>query len=150
MSLSLTYGSPEASCNNRADTYFGRGSAGLIKEFWTLCILLMLEEDLRRGPRLGAFVVLVVFEDGVTNGGTALFKTLEAFSRGAFFFSTSMELKTKGAGGGGAGREIIDSNTSLPAILTARHFLAVSKICFDRSDFACTCFSGRFMVHNCG
>ena len=31
--------------------------------------------------------------------GTALFKTVEAF-RGAFFFSTSVELKTKGAGGG--------------------------------------------------
>ena len=51
-----------------------------------------------------------------------------------FFFSTSMELKTKGAGGGGAGREIIDSNTSLPSILTSRHFLAVSAICFERSD----------------
>ena len=35
--LSLTYGSPEASCNNRADTYFGRRSASLMKEFWTLC-----------------------------------------------------------------------------------------------------------------
>ena len=38
----------------------------------------------------------------MTNGGTALFKTIEAFS-GAVFFLTSMELKTKGAGGGGAG-----------------------------------------------
>ena len=28
MSLSLTYGSPEASCIKRADTYFGRRSAG--------------------------------------------------------------------------------------------------------------------------
>ena len=38
-----------------------------------------------------------------------LFKTVEAF-RGAFFFSTSVELKlAKGAGGEGAGREIIDS-----------------------------------------
>ena len=27
MSLSLTYGSPEASCNKRPDTYFGRRSA---------------------------------------------------------------------------------------------------------------------------
>ena len=61
-----------------------------------------------------------------------------------------MELKTKGAGGGGAGREIMDSNTSLPATLTPKHFLAVSAICFDRSDFACTCFSGKFLVHNCG
>ena len=51
---------------------------------------------------------LVEFDD-VANGGTALLKTVEAFS-GTFFFSTSVELKTKGAGG--AGREIIDSNTS--------------------------------------
>ena len=43
MSLSLTYGSPEVPCNNnkRADTYFGRRSASLMKEFWTLCILVM-------------------------------------------------------------------------------------------------------------
>ena len=38
MSLSLTYGSPEASYNKRANTYFGRRSASLMKEFWTLCI----------------------------------------------------------------------------------------------------------------
>ena len=109
-----------------------------------------LEEDLRWGPRLGASVDLVEFEDGVTNGGVALFKIVEALSGGAFFFSTSVELKTKGAGGGGAGREMMDSNTSLPAILTPKHFLAVSAICFDRSDFACICFSGKFLVHNCG
>ena len=72
-----------------------------------------LEEDLRWGPRLGALVDLVEF--GVTNGGVALFKIVEALSGGAFFFSTSVELKTKGAGGGGAGREMMDSNTSLPA-----------------------------------
>ena len=36
MSLSLTYGSPEALFVKRADTYFGRRSAGLMKEFWTL------------------------------------------------------------------------------------------------------------------
>ena len=41
MSLSLTYGSPEALCNKRADTYFGRRSASLMKELWTLCILVM-------------------------------------------------------------------------------------------------------------
>ena len=35
-SVSLTYGSPEASCIKRADTYFGRRSASLMKEFWTL------------------------------------------------------------------------------------------------------------------
>ena len=41
ISLSLTYGSPEALCNNRADTYYGRRSASLMKEFCTLCILMM-------------------------------------------------------------------------------------------------------------
>ena len=106
-----------------------------------------LEEDLRWGPRLGALVDLVEFDDGVTSGGVALFKTVEALSRGAFFFSTSVELKTKGTRGGGAGREMMDSNTSLPEILTPKHFLALSVICFDRSDFACTCFSGKVLVH---
>ena len=80
-----------------------------------------LEEDLCWGPRLGALVDLVEFEDGVTNGDVALFKIVEALSGGAFFFSTSVELKTKGAGGGGAGREMMDSNTSLPAVLTPKH-----------------------------
>ena len=63
-----------------------------------------------------------------------------------------MELKTKGAGGGGGGvgREMTDSDTSLPAILTPKHLLAVSAICFDRLDFACTCFSGKVLVHKCG
>ena len=64
-----------------------------------------LEEDLRWGHRLGA---LVEFVDGVTSCGVTLFKTVEALSRGTFFFSTSVELKTKGAGGGGASREIMD------------------------------------------
>ena len=41
MSLSLTYGSPEASCNKQADTYLGRRNATLMKEFWTLCIFVM-------------------------------------------------------------------------------------------------------------
>ena len=43
MSLSLTYGSPEASSIKRAYTYFGGLSASLIKEFLTLCILLMTD-----------------------------------------------------------------------------------------------------------
>ena len=92
---------------------------------------------------------LVELEDGVTNGGVALFKIVEALIRGAFF-STSVELKTKGAGGGGAGREIMDSNTSLPLTFTPRHFLAVSAICLERSNLTWTCFSGKFLVHSCG
>ena len=124
---------------------------------WMVCLVMVLccggdslEEDLRWGARLGALVDLVEFVDGVTSCGVTLFKTVEALSRGPFFFSTSVELKTKGAGGGGAGREIMDSNTPFPWILTPRHFLAVSAICFERSDFACTCFSGKCLVHNCG
>ena len=65
------------------------------------CCADSLEEDFSWEPRLGAFVDLVEFDDGVTSCGAALFKTVEALSRGAFFFSTSAELKTKGAGGGG-------------------------------------------------
>ena len=38
ISLSFSYGSPEASCNKRADTYLGSRSASLMKEFWTLCV----------------------------------------------------------------------------------------------------------------
>ena len=62
--------------------------------------------------------------DDVANGvGVTLFKTVETLRR-AFFFLTSVELKTKGAWGGGAGRKMIDSNsTSLPSILTPKHFL---------------------------
>ena len=45
MSLSLTYGSPKASCIERANTYFGRRSAGLMKELWTLRILLMTDSE---------------------------------------------------------------------------------------------------------
>ena len=109
------------------DGLFGDGLADVL-----CCGGDSLEEDLRWGPRLGA---LVEFVDGETSCGVTLFKTVEALSRGAFFFSTSVELKTKGAGGGGAGREIMDSNTSLPWILTPRHFLSVSAICFERSAF---------------
>ena len=41
---------------------------------------------------------------------------------------------------------MMDPNTSLPSILTSKHFFAVSVICFDRSDFAYTCFSGKFIL----
>ena len=74
------------------------------------------EEDLRWEPRLGVFVHLVELDD-VANGGVTLFKTVDAL-RGTFFFST----RTKGTGGGGAGREMIDSDTSLPSILTLHIF----------------------------
>ena len=97
-----------------------------------------LGEELRCGPKLGVLVDLLEV-DGVG----VIFKTVEAL-RGAFFFSTSVELNTKGAGGGGAGREMIDSNTSLPSINAPKHFFAVSAICLDRSDLTCTCFSGSF------
>ena len=56
------------------------------------------EEDLRWGPILGVFVDLTVFDDEA-NDGVALFKIVEAL-RGTFFLSTSVELKTKGAGEG--------------------------------------------------
>ena len=45
MSLFLTYGSSEASCIMSELTYFGRQSASLMKEFWTLCILLMTDSE---------------------------------------------------------------------------------------------------------
>ena len=82
---------------------------GLVDEAW-FCCCDSLEENLRWEPRLGVLVDLVEFEDGVTNDGIALVKPVEAF-RGAFFFSTSVELKTKGTGGVGAGHEMMDSNT---------------------------------------
>ena len=106
---------------------------GLVNEV-LLCCGDSFEEDLRWEPRLRVFVDLVEFDDE-TNVGTTLFKTVEAF-RGTFFFSTSVELKTKSAGGGGAGREMINSNTSMPSIFTPEHFFAVSAICFERSDLA--------------
>ena len=102
------------------------------------------EEDLRCDPKPGVLVDLVELDGiGVT------FKTLKAL-RGAFFFSTSMELNTKGAGGGRAGREMNDSNTSLPSMMTPKTFFTVSAICLDRSDLTCTYFSGRLLVQICG
>ena len=66
------------------------------------------EEDSCWEPKLRIFVDLVELDD-VTNGvGVTLIKTVEAL-RGAFLFSTSMELNTKGAGEREAGREMIDS-----------------------------------------
>ena len=61
-----------------------------------------LEEDLRWGPRLGALVDLVEFEDGVTNGGVALFKIVEALSGGAFFFLYQRGAENKGRRGRGS------------------------------------------------
>ena len=43
MSLSLTYGSPEASCNKRAVTYFGRRSVSLMKEYFCIFVMTVSE-----------------------------------------------------------------------------------------------------------
>ena len=80
------------------------------------------EEDLRWEPKLEVFVDLAELDDVANGVGVTLFKTAEAL-RGTFFFLTSVELKTKGAGGRGAGPEMIDSNAPLPSILTSKHFL---------------------------
>ena len=69
----------------------------------------IFEEDLCWEPRLGVFVDFVESDDEAN--GVALFKTVEPL-RGAFFFLTSVEMKTKDAGGRGAGREMIDLNIS--------------------------------------
>ena len=94
------------------------------------------EEDLRWEPRLGAFVDLVELDDGVTSCGAALFKTAEALSRGAFFFSTSAELKTKGAGEGELAVKLSTQTRSCLGYLPLDIFLAVSAICLERSDLA--------------
>ena len=70
------------------------------------------EEDLHWEPKLGVLVGLVELDDEVDEVGVTLFKAADVL-RGAFFLSTSVELNTKGTGGGGAGRKKMDSNTSL-------------------------------------
>ena len=57
------------------------------------------EEDLRWEPKLEVFVDLVELDDAVDGVGVTLLKTVEAL-RGVFFFSTILELNTKGAGEG--------------------------------------------------
>ena len=47
---------------------------GLVDEV-LFCCGNSLEEDLRWEPRLGAFVDLVEFKDGVTNGGAAFLRS---------------------------------------------------------------------------
>ena len=90
------------------------------------------EEDLRWEPMLGFSVELMELDYEANAVGVTLLKTVEALG-GTFFFSTSVELKTKGAGGRGAGREIIDSNTSLPSILTPKRFsLFLRSVLTDR------------------
>ena len=84
---------------------------------------------------------LVEFDDGVTSGGVALFKTIEALSRGAFFFSTSVELKIKGAGGGGADREMMDSKA--PGMCEHR-FCSQTKTIWDRNCTACFSLANIF------
>ena len=49
------------------------------------------EEGLRWKPKLGVFVDLVELDDEADGVGVTLPKTMEAL-RGAFFFSTSVEL----------------------------------------------------------
>ena len=127
----------------------GDAHGGVLADVVLFCCGDNFEEDLHWEPELGIFVDLVEL-DGVTNGvGVTLFKIVEAL-RGAFFFLTSVEMKTKGAGGGGAGCEMIGLNTSLPSVLTTKLCFAVSAICYERSDLVCTCFSGRFFVQSCG
>ena len=69
--------------------------------------------------------------------GVTLLKIVEAL-KGALVFSASasVELNKKGCWWRRAGRETMDSNISLPSMLISEHFLAVSAICFDRSDLA--------------
>ena len=55
------------------------------------------EGDLRCWATLWVFVDLVELDDEVDDVGVTLFKTVAAL-RGAFFFSTSVEPNTKGAG----------------------------------------------------
>ena len=68
------------------------------------------EEQLHWEPKVLSFVDLVESDDEANGVGATLFKTVEAL-RGTFVFSTSVELKTKGTRGGGADREMVDSNT---------------------------------------
>ena len=97
---------------------------GLVDEV-LFCCGDCFEEDLRWEPGLRVFVDLVELYD-VANGGAALFKAVEAWS-GTFFSSTGVGLRARGAGGGGTGCGVIDSNTSLPSILTPKHF---SSFCY--------------------
>ena len=126
----------------------GDGRGGGLVVVVLFCRGESFEKDLRCGPKLWVFVDLVELDDEVDGVGVTMLKIVEALT-GASFLSTSVELDTKGAGGG-AGREMMNSNTSLPSRLTPERFLAVFAICFDRSDLACTCFSGRFLVQSCG
>ena len=72
---------------------------GLVDEV-LFCCGDSFEEDLRWELKLRVFVDLVELADVADGVGVTLFKTVKAL-RGAFFFSSSVELKTKGAGGGG-------------------------------------------------
>ena len=90
------------------------------------------EDNFRWEPELGSFVDLMELDDETNGVGVTLLKTVEAL-RGTFFFSTSVELKTKSAGGGEAGHEIINSNTSLPSLLTPKHLsLFLRSVLTDR------------------
>ena len=89
----------------------GDGRADRLEVAALFCRGDSFEEDLCWEPKLGVFVDLVDLDDAVdvVDVGVTLLKTVEAL-RGAFFFSAGVELKTKGAGGRGAGLGMIDSN----------------------------------------
>ena len=75
----------------------GLFGGGLVDEV-LFCCGDSLEEDLHWEPRQRVFVNLVEFDNDEANDCAALFRIVEAF-RGAFFFSASVELKTKGTVG---------------------------------------------------
>ena len=58
-----------------------------------------------------------------------------------------MELKTKALGGGGAGREMMDSDTFLPSILTPKHCLTdrILPVLVFQARFWYTIVSERFV-----
>ena len=63
ISLSFTYGSPEVSCNKRADTYLGRRSASLMKEFWTLFFVMSFRNSYGRNNPIFEYWYYALFVD---------------------------------------------------------------------------------------
>ena len=71
----------------------GDGRGGGFLDVVLFCCGDNFEEDLHWEPKLAVFVDLVELDDVANDVSVALFKTVEAL-RGAFFFSTGVELKT--------------------------------------------------------